>query len=131
MKKISSEHAMGCFTIFFVIWLILFCAVTCGKAQPTYERATERDSMLLCIEQFDHVFSLDDTILEGDTGDEAYWAFYTYVHKDTVNIDVARELFGELAKELEFVVHLQTDYNHDAQLYDGYWHEFLKAYIKK
>lgn len=116
--------------------LTLVCIMNCESKQISACPAlsgtiAERDSMLSCLKEFDDVFSLADTVCEDEDGETAIDNFESYVSRDTVDIDVARSLYQAVAKEIEFVVHLQLDEDEDsdASLFDGRWHEFNQRYI--
>lgn len=120
-----------------IVLVLIFASallVKCGAQTNTVSNsASERDSMIMCVSEFDKIFSLDDTVLETDEGCEIVDAFESYIHKDTVDIETARVLYRDMAKEIEFVIHLQLDEDDDsdASLFDGRWHEFNERYINK
>lgn len=120
--------------------LILLClAVMTACAQrnePTTQAnripVDELDSMITCVEEFDFYFSLDDTVLEDEDGEFAYFAWDGYLHNtDTLDVEVLRELYRPLAAQLMFVLNCQLEYdpdNYPAVQFNRKWRSFLLRY---
>ena len=134
MKKDYFWGFMCAFVLAFILVCIAYCDSKPIPACPALSgTVAERDSMLACLKEFDDIFSLADTVCEDEDGEMAVDNFESYMSKDTVDIGVARSLYQAVAKEIEFVVHLQLDededYYSDASIFDGKWHEFNQRYI--
>ena len=132
MKKDYFWGFMCAFVLAFTLVCITHCESKPIPACPALSGTiAEKDSMLACLKEFDEVFSLADTVCEDEDGEEAIDNFETYMSRDTIDIGVARSLYQAVAREIEFVVHLQlnSDEDSDASLFDGRWHEFNQRYI--
>lgn len=114
--------------------LILLClAVMTACAQrtePTTQAvaANELDSMIVCINEFDATFSLDDTVAETDEGMDALNAWDSMMQQDTIDVAYARGLFSTIAHEMLFVLDAQLDCDPDDQTtveFDNQWRKFL------
>lgn len=118
-----------------IVLVLIFASallVKCGAQTNTVSSsASERDSMIMCVSEFDKVFSIDDTILEEPEGEEALNAWESYIQQDTIDIETARELFLPVAANILFVLKCQEDYYcRDAELFSGRWTPFLRRYSK-
>lgn len=120
-----------------IVWILtLIFTATCltqCKAEPrrTTVCMNERDSMIACVDEFDKVFSIDDTILEEPEGEESFNAWESYINQDTIDIETAQELFLPVAANMLFVLKCQEDYYcRDAELFSGRWTPFLRRYSK-
>ena len=132
MKKDYFWGFMCAFVLAFTLVCITHCESKSVKPLQIFSgEVVEKDSMRSCIREFDEIFSLADTVCEDEDGETAIDSFESYMSRDTVDIDVARSLYQAVAKEIEFVVHLQldSDEDSDAAIFDGRWHEFNKRYI--
>ena len=132
MKKDYFWGFMCAFVLAFTLVCITHCESKSVKPLQIFSgEVVEKDSMRSCIREFDEIFSLADTVCEDEDGEMAIDNFESYMSRDTVDIDVARSLYQAVAKEIEFVVHLQldSDEDSDAAIFDGRWHEFNKRYI--
>ena len=132
MKKDYFWGFMCAFVLAFTLVCITHCESKSVKPLQIFSgEVVEKDSMRSCIREFDEIFSLADTVCEDEDGEMAIDNFESYMSRDTVDIDVARSLYQAVAKEIEFVVHLQldSDEDSDAAIFDGRWHEFNQRYI--
>lgn len=117
--------------------LILLClAVMTACAQRT-ETTTqsdivvinhEIDSMQMCINAFDEVCPLGDTVAETDEGCEALEAWDNMLKCDTINMSYARGVFSVLAHEMLLTIDARLDYDPDDQSmieFNNQWRKFL------
>lgn len=118
--------------------LILLClAVMTACAQRT-ETTTqsdivvinhEIDSMQMCINAFDEVCPLGDTVAETDEGCKALEQWDLLLQKDTVNMAYARNIFSVLSHEMLDVINARLDYDPDDQSvieFNNQWGKFLR-----
>ena len=117
--------------------IILLClAVMTACAQRT-EATTqsdivvinhELDSMQMCINAFDEVCPLGDTVAETDDGCKALEQWDALLQKDTVNMYYARNIFSVLAHEMLLVLDARLDYDPDDQSmveFNNQWRKFI------
>lgn len=117
--------------------LVLLClAVMTACAQRT-ETTTqsdivvinhELDSMQMCINAFDEVCPLGDTVAETDDGCEALEAWDNMLKCDTINMSYARGVFSVLAHEMLLVLDARLDYDPDDQSmveFNNQWRKFI------
>lgn len=129
MKKTTFWAIMWVLTL----TLTALCLTQCKAESKCHPEVcmNERDSMIACVDEFDKVFSIDDTILEEPEGEEALDAWESYIQQDTINVETARELFLPVAANILFVLKCQEDYYcRDAELFSGRWTQFLRRYSK-
>lgn len=129
MKKTYFWAIMWILTLTFTAICLTQCKAE-SKCHPEV-CMNERDSMIMCVSEFDQVFSIDDTILEDEGGEESFNAWESYIHQDTIDIKTARELFIPMAANMLFVLKCQEDYYcRDAEIFSGRWTPFLRKYSK-
>lgn len=118
----------------FLLLLCLATMVACAQRnEPTTQAQTvvvnhELDSMQMCINEFDAVFGLDDTVAETDEGMDALNAWDNMLKRDTIEVSYARGVFSVLAHEMLFVLDAQLDCDPDDQTtiaFDNQWRKFL------
>ena len=116
-----------------IVLVLIFASallIRCGaQTNVTSNSASERDSMIMCVSEFDKIFGLADTVCEDEDGEMAINSFESYMSNDTIDTEVARSLYQSVAKEIELVISWQIDDNYDAVCFDRRWHEFNKRYI--
>lgn len=128
MKKTYFWAIMWVLTLTFTAICLTQCK---AESRHTTVCMNERDSMIMCVDEFDKVFSLDDTILEEPEGEESFNAWESYIQQDTIDIETARELFIPMAANMLFVLKCQEDYYcRDAEIFSGRWTAFLRKYSK-
>ena len=88
----------------------------------------ELDSMQMCINAFDEVCPLGDTVAETDDGCKALEQWDALLQKDTVNMYYARNIFSVLAHEMLLVLDARLDYDPDDQSmveFNNQWRKFI------
>lgn len=117
--------------------LILLClAVMTACAQrnePTTQANIvvinhELDSMQMCINAFDEVCPLGDTVAETDEGCKALEQWDALLQKDTINMAYARSIFSVLSHEMLDVINARLDYDPDDQSvieFNNQWRKFI------
>lgn len=117
--------------------LILLClAVMTACAQrnePTTQANVvvinhELDSMQRCVNEFDEVCPLGDTVAETDEGSKALEQWDLLLQKDTIDMVYARGIFSVIAHEMLLTLNARLDYDPDDQSmveFDNQWRKFL------
>lgn len=135
MKKISSTTFLS--AILIICGMLVMASAVCCHAEPRSESirrtipSDELDSMMVCLEQFDSTFSIDDTILEEEDGEEAYGVWESYLTNDTLKAEGLRELYAPLAHNMLFVLKCQLECcgeHEDVNMFEKNWSNFLKKY---
>lgn len=118
------------------LFLFLCLAVMTACAQrnePTTQANVvvinnELDSMQRCVNAFDEVCPLGDTVAETDEGCKALEQWDALLQKDTINMSYARNIFSVLAHEMLDVVNARIDYDPDDQSiveFNNQWRDYL------
>ncbi len=116
--------------------LILLClAVMTACAQRQYNETAqtlvvnhELDSMCMCLEEFNAIIPLGDTVAETDDGGDALAAWDNMLKHDTISVSYARGVFSLLAHEMLLVIDAQLECDPDDQSvveFDNQWRKFL------
>ena len=117
--------------------LVLLCLATivaCAQRTETTTQSDivvinhELDSMQMCINAFDEVCPLGDTVAETDDGCKALEQWELLLQKDTVNMPYARGVFSVLAHEMLLVLDARLDYDPDDQSvveFNNQWRKFI------
>lgn len=117
--------------------LVLLCLATivaCAQRTETTTQSDivvinhELDSMQMCINAFDEVCPLGDTVAETDEGCKALEQWDILLQKDTVNMTYARGVFSVLAHEMLLVLDARLDYDPDDQSvveFNNQWRKFI------
>lgn len=118
-----------------IILLCLAVMTACAQRTETTTQSDivvinhEIDSMQMCINAFDEVSPLGDTVAETDDGCEALEAWDNMLKCDTINMSYARGVFSVLAHEMLLVLDARLDYDHDDQSmveFNNQWGKFLR-----
>lgn len=114
--------------------LCLATMVACAQRNEPTTQANivvinhEIDSMQMCINAFDEVCPLGDTVAETDEGCKALEQWDALLQKDTINMAYARNIFSVLAHEMLDVINARLDYDPDDQSvieFNNQWRKFL------
>ena len=115
--------------------LCLATMVACAQRTETTTQSNivvinhELDSMQMCINAFDEVSPLGDTVAETDDGCEALEAWANMLKCDTINMSYARGVFSVLAHEMLLTIDARLDYDPDDQSmieFNNQWGKFLR-----
>ena len=118
--------------------LVLLCLATMVACAQRTETTTQSDivvinhqldSMQMCINAFDEVCPLGDTVAETDEGCEALEAWDNMLKCDTINMSYARGVFSVLAHEMLLVLDARLDYDPDDKSmieFNNQWGKFLR-----
>ena len=115
--------------------LCLATMVACAQRTETTTQSNivvinhELDSMQMCINAFDEVSPLGDTVAETDDGCEALEAWDNMLKCDTINMSYARGVFSVLAHEMLLTIDARLDYDPDDQSmieFNNQWGKFLR-----
>ena len=118
-----------------IILLCLAVMTACAQRTETTTQSDivvinhELDSMQMCINAFDEVSPLGDTVAETDEGCEALEAWDNMLKCDTINMSYARGVFSVLAHEMLLVLDARLDYDPDDQSmieFNNQWGKFLR-----
>lgn len=117
--------------------LVLLCLATIVACAQRTETTTQSDivvinhqldSMQMCINAFDEVCPLGDTVAETDDGGKALEQWDSLMQKDTIDMFYARNIFGVLAHEILLTLDARLDYDPDDQSmieFNNQWRKFL------
>ena len=117
-----------------IILLCLAVMTACAQRTETTTQSDivvinhELDSMQMCINAFDEISPLGDTVAETDDGCEALKAWDNMLKCDTINMSYARGVFSVLAYEMLDVVNVRIDYDPDDRSmveFNNQWRDFL------
>lgn len=118
--------------------LVLLCLATmvaCAQRTETTTQSDivvinhEIDSMQMCVNEFDKVSPLGDTVAETDDGCEALNQWDALMQKDTIDMRYARNIFSVLAHEMLLVLDARLDYDPDDKSmveFNNQWGKFLR-----
>lgn len=118
-----------------IILLCLAVMTACAQRTETTTQSNivvinhEIDSMQMCINAFDEVSPLGDTVAETDEGCEALGAWDNMLKCDTINMSYARGVFSVLAHEMLLVLDARLDYDpddHSVVEFNNQWGKFLR-----
>lgn len=117
-----------------IILLCLAVMTACAQRTETTTQSDivvinhELDSMQMCINAFDEVCPLGDTVAETDEGCKALEQWDALLQKDTINMYYARNIFSVLAHEMLLVLDARLDYDPDDQSvveFNNQWRKFI------
>ena len=117
-----------------IILLCLAVMTACAQRTETTTQSDtvvinhELDSMQMCINAFDEVCPLGDTVAETDDGCKALEQWDALLQKDTINMYYARNIFSVLAHEMLLVLDARLDYDPDDQSvveFNNQWRKFI------
>lgn len=116
------------------VLLCLATMVACAQRTETTTQSDivvinhELDSMQMCINAFDEVCPLGDTVAETDEGCKALEQWDILMQKDTINMYYARNIFSVLSHEMLLVLNARLDYDPDDQSvveFNNQWRKFI------